>query len=390
MEVSNMSYVTNGNTEYAAAYYDFWGNVCDGSPTWEGSYVNAIIEQNSIMSWRGKRTPSKRCHNFSLQKYKRKPSPFIHACGVGHNNHFYIDNCLHVWLNLGGRTLNNQQLEPAVFFDPCTSRSADRYDSMLATLFEKANAPIIDSAVLFAELPETLMFLTNGLKAFTKMSRLLDILKMGPADWWLAYRYALIPLMLDITDVIQGLKKQNLKEKVQNYDLESFVRKERTSIDPYYKRCYFDTESTYTLRNGGALWLKSQLDPAPFGTGVWDIVRASWEVIPLSFVFDWFLDVNTWLNSLRDTNIEITESYGTRIMDRLTKVWWSDFNPSFELKEGPDSKDNSWKIHGYSMIRETDVAPPTLPVFTGWNLSLLRRLDAVALITTTILSLLRK
>lgn len=126
---------------------------------------------------------------------------------------------------------------------------------------------------------------------------------------------------------------------------------------------------------------------APFGTGAIDVIRAGYEVIPLSFVIDWFIDIGTWLDGLRDTELVVNKSYATRVIDRQVKFWWSDDNPTYTMIDGPTHSD-PFRVKAHTITREIDVSPPSLPVFSGWTLSIVRSIDAISLLQKLILSLL--
>lgn len=264
-----------------------------------------------------------------------------------------------------------------------------QYNAMKAQLFAKANEPRFASAVFLFELGETLAYLKDlfkGLWAILKETyfrkkpgeffKLSDLKKINPESLWLQYRYAIMPLILTISDVIKAFKGGRARQKVQHYSDNKYVFTHRQAVYPYYGRpMYFDVLSTYRVKTGGAIWVESQCDPAPFGTGFWDTLMGTWEVVRLSFVFDWLLDVGTWLASLRNTKLQVEKSYGTKVVDFEKVVSWGSDNPHYTLVEMGEPK-----VKGYKMIREVDISPPLLPALNQEMVKLYHQLDAIALI----------
>lgn len=114
------------------------------------------------------------------------------------------------------------------------------------------------------------------------------------------------------------------------------------------------------------------------------MLRGSWEIVPFSFVIDWFAGVGTWLTSLRDTNLEVEKSYATTVVERRTDVnfdatrtvYWTTY------------KGKPFVVRGHRIDRVIDISPPTLPVFAN-QMSFIRLVDAISLILGMLKSMLR-
>jgi hypothetical protein len=101
------------------------------------------------------------------------------------------------------------------------------------------------------------------------------------------------------------------------------------------------------------------------------MLRAGWEIIPFSFVFDWFIEVGDWLASLREIELEIAQSYATFAVEARTEV---DFSGDLWERLGEKPVFNT-----FYMERIIDLEPPSTPLIDRNKLSLMRQIDAVSL-----------
>jgi hypothetical protein len=108
--------------------------------------------------------------------------------------------------------------------------------------------------------------------------------------------------------------------------------------------------------------------------GLWDMLRGTWEIVPLSFVVDWLFGVGDWLDSVRNTELEISQSYVTTVVDRRAKIR-SHSTPEMEWR-----KEVNWTYHEYMMERKPDPVPSALPLLQAEKLSALRTADAISLL----------
>jgi hypothetical protein len=249
--------------------------------------------------------------------------------------------------------------------------------------FAKANSPaVFDLAPMLFELGETLSWIR---KVFSGMLKIFSTGRFAkdfatrilePEGLWLEYRYAVMPLILTISDAIAafegGMERKTYDTRIvlENQKTELEDRRAWGTPDGFVVRrvsCEDDVSAT------ARIYVKTQCDPAPLGTGLWDVIRGTWEIVPLSFVVDWFFGVGDWLNSVRDTNLEVESSYVTVVVDREGTLT--------TFGEGPVTVNGSGvlKFHHYVMERSTDIEPPQLPLLQAEKLSALRTADAITL-----------
>ncbi len=360
-------------------YEDTYGSnegTCGATPdmkhtTWMRRYA-------SVSSYRGPRVKNS-VNPFSVEKWEVMNSPYMHICSLdGLQQSRWQTGHIVIYCDYFGCPLYR-----SVFFN---YENQVYYDRMLAALFSKANSPKLAGATIMAEGIETLNFVKTGLMNLFNLVKGMKALGKAissPADTWMGYKYGLMPLILTITDAINALESKKEKEKVQEYSVTEFVEENSFIMNPFYKNLYWRYKSTYQLRNGGALWIKSQFDPSPFGFSGSDIVSAAWEIVPLSFVIDWVVGVGDWISSFRDTDLVVNKSYGTKIIDHTMEIWLDEDQPNFTVNEGP-SKGSPLIVHGYKMDRMIDVSPPSLPTVTWRNESFTHVIEGIILLCKSI------
>lgn len=337
---------------------------------------------SSVTSWRGRRNMAK-CRAFDRVKTSLSGTRDLYYCSPFGKNEGGQD-----WVT---GIVNHQLVYPSMpsRFEGITSSDEKYRRFCIAELYAKANAALFSGATFVAELKDTLKYVFKILREI--MSRTATVLALiqrlkRPEGAWLEWRYAVMPLILDVESVLEALKGQENIEKYQHGFLDE--RMDRSTHRFTFsggRTITFKAHTTTIYKGGSALWVLSQDDLHPYGTGVMDVVAAGWEVVTLSFVVDWFIGIGTWLGSLRDTNLEIGERYATLVKERQLRVW-IDLSASsseiIELYTGPTSWSNAVVFKTLHVSRNIgdDVAAPVLPVLDPTSLSINRWIDAISLL----------
>lgn len=213
--------------------------------------------------------------------------------------------------------LRNYPYSSALFRDPTVFQLVtappdlmfkDR-EYALQKAYAKANESTANIMVTIGELRETLSMLRNplaGLRKFlvtlarrqTKSRKTVaeDVAK----DTWMEYRYGIMPLIFDTQSLIEAYKA-----KAQSiFKHEATVRRREPVSVTYrklflggvaYQNFWFEVSDVFKTTAG------LYTNPVPldrFGTKATQLLPAALELVPYSFVLNWFVDVDAWLNAL--------------------------------------------------------------------------------------------
>lgn len=144
----------------------------------------------------------------------------------------------------------------------------------------------------FSEIPK--LFLNLGEKILkTKTLK-------GSANNWLEYRYGWRPLLKDLTDLNEAITKINEKASRTRYS-ERVRRKldsgtSHSDTIPYsksYKELHLIIDDTYTVYGSGSVVADITIPAFQFNP-----MLTAWEIIPYSFVLDWFIGVGQSLSAV--------------------------------------------------------------------------------------------
>lgn len=115
-------------------------------------------------------------------------------------------------------------------------------------------------------------------------------------DWWLQYRYGIMPIIYSIQDIVKTLEERNAVYR-------SVHKSAQLQVDPIKREpdaecCFFETlQYSASIRGVG----KERIGGTSL-TRLHSRVRANplntaWELLPFSFVVDWFVNVSDWINA---------------------------------------------------------------------------------------------
>lgn len=157
------------------------------------------------------------------------------------------------------------------------------------------------------------------------------------ADLWLAYRYGLMPLLYSAEDAINAVHTP--KSPFEQTHQVTF--KDKMSL----------RNQTYSSNGGGAagggilydVTVKRTLEYSyrlratvsyrdslmnRLGLNAWTIPKTLWEIVPFSFVVDWFYDLGGWFSRLNLGNLVASMKVLGTLKDRcLETVFISNFRP---------------------------------------------------------------
>jgi len=175
--------------------------------------------------------------------------------------------------------------------------------------------PTFEGAVFLAELRETIQFLRNPISSWQKFLKTArkKHAKSGQknkelfyfiADNWLTYRYAVRPIVSDCQNAIKAIeevvsghrpKRQTARGYAADYSTDSYTN-DIVKSNGSTVRYTHETKRDINVR-AGVLYEYSR-SPDTFGVRLQDVPSAAWEVVPWSFVVDWFVNIGSYISAI--------------------------------------------------------------------------------------------
>lgn len=263
----------------------------------------------------------------------------------------------------------------------------------------KMNEPDFDVGVILGELTETIAGLINPLsamrgyiKTWNKLQKsgarraLTDTFDMLTGSW-LEWRYGITPLISTIQDGYEHFTStsEKLKEKLERSKGGTNLPPQTTlstlALGPgYYSVTGNVTYRTFRKAVSSAIWkLTEPLTwQERYGLDGGNLLNVLWEIVPLSFVADWFLGIGDWLGSIdfsgKRQMLGMTTSYKSVVDVRVDNV-------KAGLYGCPQVPTGSTLDAKYERLQRTvGQSRPMFPLVNPGVLSLERQVDAASLL----------
>lgn len=141
-------------------------------------------------------------------------------------------------------------------------------------------------------------------------------------DAWLQYRYAWTPFILDVRDSIKATGVT--QEKLNRCRIKANAKKRSTQYTQTIELFAQDLPHTFNVDGdfyGQAIVYYSVSNPwAAAIAGLMNVEATIWDAIPFSFVFDWFVDISSYLD-LREATVGLEFQSGfISVMERRSIV----------------------------------------------------------------------
>lgn len=251
-------------------------------------------------------------------------------------------------------------------------------------LWDDDGRPLLDKRGNIRRSRKRVIVKTNNRKYLDEASQL-----------WLEYRYGWSPLVYDMIDSLKAVYEADLRRSLTPRDLE--VARGKTKIAKRTSEPLLKVAGglTYSGRSDGeALYeVRTYVHyrwKAPDGVlrrlndfGLFDFPRALWEIVPFSFVVDWFSPIGDWLGAL-------TPKLGVEVVDqghvKVTQVSNTVTLTGFPIPNvggivfapaAPIGSKDFWSQQEY--IRATDLGIPFYPPIDV-KLNVKRMADAATLL----------
>lgn len=151
----------------------------------------------------------------------------------------------------------------------------------------------------------------NAMRAFKrgnlrKVAKLLGLTPGTSHKTWLEYKYGWMPFLLEVKGAAELFAQQTLGGRPPRYSVQvkkssEFLFTVRTTYNAYGGgTSYYDKtlKGSYTTRKKIWVEINNPLIANLNQTGLENPLLIAWELVPLSFVFDWFVSVGQWLEGL--------------------------------------------------------------------------------------------
>jgi len=219
--------------------------------------------------------------------------------------------------------------------------------------------------------------LLNLSLTFKKMRR------SNPRDWgnlWLEFTYGWKPTAQTIYGTARQLLKPNADSRIENLKAHGVQRNVRTGsvADNSGILAHYRSEGSARVEFGCCYtFAQSQLDKLAGFTSL-NPVSIAWEVLPYSFVVDWFVNIGGYMRNLESSFLyasNFVSGYKT-VTTRLASS--SQVNSSKLRSDGSQVTDNYFYNGGYTVTTKKNrtvlagTPVPSLPVFQpklGWSRS---------------------
>lgn len=202
-----------------------------------------------------------------------------------------------------------------LWFDYSAERDAN---DLVATrrLFAKVTNQKVDLATAFAEGAQTISLLADIIKRLSKLflelkalkltqaaSDLIPILKDAlpltrkkVANDFLAFRYGISPLVSDLTGIAESLAAWAIHAPFTGCKAKSSKTYKSVENSNYF--CFQKTVTTttdVTVRYKITFRINAEFAKAVDELGFTNLANVEWELVPFSFVVDWFLPIGNFL-----------------------------------------------------------------------------------------------
>lgn len=319
----------------------------------------------------------------------------VGAINYGWSVYTYTFNCdLDPWQS----GLTSQHFDVASLVTP--SISSD-YDLASARLYSKMDEASMLALTTAWEFRKSVATINHSYRECWKMLRYLlktkRLLAAGlvtashAAQVYLEVRYGLRPIFYDVRNAIDAITSLGSSKRTRVYtelpESSSSATYQNINCVGGNLNLKLDREVTDRWSCSAGAIIEPKLGTIDvndaFGTN--DIVESVWEVIPFSFIVDWFINVGTWLSAVAP-NYETTVcgTWFKAEREQTVKVtpvamWWQDVNHALNVNGSSMLQAHPVRLEVKTTERYVNRGKPSLPRL-NIRLDGLKILDILAII----------
>lgn len=281
----------------------------------------------------------------------------------------------------------------------------------------KINPILVHSPVTLAEMPKTVRMIADAARTISRLGKsilqsgnrneIFDLITgvkkgnsnrtiqalRGASSRYLEYRYGWRILLLEIQGLLKALDadvaRNSERRAVARSRHESYRKSEHVETLTYSNAGTdsFLIKAEETIAASAYVLYKADLNYQPTRDwGIRDLPLAGWELIPFSFIVDWFVPIGNWLEAITPkAGVQVlAEGITTTIERKVTRthVGWTPATSGttrFSLSGQTGTVDVYTKR---TRSRETTLALDLLLPHVDVNLNVARALDALAILVS--------
>lgn len=184
-------------------------------------------------------------------------------------------------------------------------------NSTFQTAYSRVQEGEAEALTMLAESNKTFSYIANRLRnmgeILVKAKRAVTKLDTkAAADLWLEARYAIRPIIYDVEGVVNAINKDSLSVvqtfRASDTEHSSSTETYTAAIDnTAYK---VDVDYQLLERHNAGVYTRLRLDMPKIHTfGLTNFAQTAWELVPFSFIIDWFVNISGFLASVNPSPI---------------------------------------------------------------------------------------
>jgi len=218
-------------------------------------------------------------------------------------------------------------------------------DQAIAKAWSRVDQTELLLGASLGEMPETVEFICSLFKRFIYVLRVL-LTKQGKikaarslrrmtakkaldamSDAWLEFRYAFRPLVSELDGAVRVLQS-NLKGN-ERFTARASSKNDRLVANDWIVQVFgtlkcsqnVTTSESYTA-DAGCLYTLGDIPGLSLALGLDSPIETVWELVPFSFILDWFVNVGTILSSFeQNASIKVRGTWVTERLTRMHRSW---------------------------------------------------------------------
>lgn len=202
------------------------------------------------------------------------------------------------------------------------------------------------------------------------------------ASGWLELQYGWLPLLSDIVGAAEAIAQRQSSEVRDRVRAKLSTERKWSSLTTNSNFDLF-VDQSYQFEISTGIWFRSTgaVLQSLSSTGITNPVSVAWEVIPFSFIVDWFLPIGAWIDNFDATlGLSFEKGYRTTFLrSQLDRRAYGTENPSSNPRYRGMSMSNRKKVY-VSRTVLVSFPTPSFPEFENpykWQ----RGANLVALLT---------